>query len=323
MVFNKLNWTCQEKLWIHLQSEFGLDSLKNFFIYGNNNSKTEAKMEIKPRFFQESQQSYFLFGPRGTGKSTWLKYRHPKAHLIDILDPEAFRAYSAKPERLREIVEAQEPGATIIVDEIQKLPQLLDVVHLLLETKKDRRFMLTGSSARKLKRASVDLLAGRAKESFLPSKILLLRLRRLPIGPARRSAWRSPGNRRCCSWRAGCPASPCLERIQRRSERHFFWRTKSGNEVDFVIYGENVFCALEVKSAAKVNPKMLHGLLAFKEDYPEAQLLFLYRGRERLKIKGVMCVPVQEFLMNLKPEKPLWGWSCPSYNQREQYTWHS
>jgi hypothetical protein len=87
----------------------------------------------------------------------------------------------------------------------------------------------------------------------------------------------------------------------------FFWRTKSGNEVDFVIYGENVFCALEVKNTARVNAKMLQGLLAFKEDYPEAQILFLYRGKEHLKMKEVLCLPVEEFLMNLRPDKPLWG----------------
>jgi len=87
----------------------------------------------------------------------------------------------------------------------------------------------------------------------------------------------------------------------------FFWCTKSGNEVDFVIYGENVFCALEVKNTARVNAKMLQGLLAFKEDYPEAQILFLYRGKEHLKMKEVLCLPVEEFLMNLRPDKPLWG----------------
>jgi predicted AAA+ superfamily ATPase len=86
----------------------------------------------------------------------------------------------------------------------------------------------------------------------------------------------------------------------------FFWRTKSGTEVDFVVYGKDVFCALEVKNTAKINPKMLQGLLAFKEDYPEAQILFLYRGRERLKIKEVLCLPVQEFLLNLEPEKRLY-----------------
>ena len=74
-----------------------------------------------------------------------------------------------------------------------------------------------------------------------------------------------------------------------------------------MVYGKDVFCALEVKNTAKINTKMLQGLLAFKEDYPEAKILFLYRGRERLKTKGVLCLPVQEFLLNFEPEKPFWG----------------
>lgn len=85
----------------------------------------------------------------------------------------------------------------------------------------------------------------------------------------------------------------------------YFWRTKSGNEVDFVVYGPNTFCALEVKNTVKVNPKMLQGLLAFHEDYPEAFILFLYRGKERLKMNGVLCLPVEQFLINLRPENPL------------------
>jgi len=119
-------------------------------------------MEIKPRAFQDPNQSFFLFGPRGTGKTTWLRQKLENAIFIELLDPESFRNYSARPERLREVVEGQRPGTTIVIDEIQKVPQLLDVVHQLIEQKSGWRFILTGSSARKLKRADVDLLAGRA-----------------------------------------------------------------------------------------------------------------------------------------------------------------
>ncbi|OPX35177.1 MAG: ATPase, partial [Desulfobacteraceae bacterium 4484_190.1] len=112
-------------------------------------------MEFKPRFFQDTKQSFFLFGPRGTGKSTWLKQHYEDAVFVDLLAPEVYRAFSAKPERLRELAEAQKPGETIVVDEIQKLPQLLDVVHQLMERHAGWRFVLTGSSARKLKRSGV------------------------------------------------------------------------------------------------------------------------------------------------------------------------
>jgi len=82
----------------------------------------------------------------------------------------------------------------------------------------------------------------------------------------------------------------------------YFWRTKSGNEIDFIVYGQDTFCAIEVKNTAKI----LNGLLAFKKDYPEAQICCLYRGKERIKIKGVLCLPVEEFLISLIPQNPIW-----------------
>ncbi|MBW1802646.1 MAG: DUF4143 domain-containing protein, partial [Deltaproteobacteria bacterium] len=85
----------------------------------------------------------------------------------------------------------------------------------------------------------------------------------------------------------------------------YFWRTKAGNEVDFVFYGRDTFCAIEVKNTSRVHSKMLKGLLAFKEDYPEASLCLLYRGKERLKVKGILCLPVKEFLVNQRPDKPI------------------
>jgi predicted AAA+ superfamily ATPase len=85
----------------------------------------------------------------------------------------------------------------------------------------------------------------------------------------------------------------------------YFWRTKSGNEVDFVLYGKDTFCAIEVKNSAKIHSKSVIGLIAFKEDYPEAQTCLLYRGKERIKIKNVLCIPCEEFLLNLYPKKPI------------------
>lgn len=117
--------------------------------------------KIVKRFFRGSDQSYFLFGPRGTGKSTWLASHYPQALYIQLLNPEVLREYLAYPERLGPKVR----GAgcqCIIIDEIQKAPALLSVVHQLIEEKQGWQFILTGSSARKLKRAGVDLLAGRA-----------------------------------------------------------------------------------------------------------------------------------------------------------------
>ena len=119
-------------------------------------------MEFTHRFIKDPGNNFFLFGPRGTGKTTWLKQTLNNAVFVDLLDPAVYRNYAAAPERLRDLAAAQKPGTAVVIDEIPKVPQLLDMVHLLIETRRDHRFVLTGSSARKLKRSGVDLLAGRA-----------------------------------------------------------------------------------------------------------------------------------------------------------------
>lgn len=393
--------------------------------YGSINSISEAKMEFIPRLFQDIKQSYFLFGPRGTGKSTWIKNMLGDAVRIDLLDPEVFRAYSARPERLQEIAKAQEPGATIVIDEIQKTPYLLDVVHQLIEEEAGLRFVLTGSSARKLKRSGVDLLAGRALVRMMhpfmaaelgkgfkledalttgtiplvmgspnPEKVVnsyvALYLReevqmesivrnigafnrfleaisfshgavlnvsdvardcqvgrktvegylsvledlflgfRIPVF-AKRAKRHISYHPKFYYFDAGVfrslrPTGPldapqeiegaALEGLVAQHLRAwnsysgdmselYFWRTKSGNEVDFISYGKDTFCAIEVKNTSRVHGKMLGGLLAFREDYPEAKTCLLYRGKERLKVKGILCLPVGEFLIKLQPDKPI------------------
>jgi predicted AAA+ superfamily ATPase len=119
-------------------------------------------MEMIDRFFRPPASSFFLFGPRGTGKSTFVKRHYSDAVYIDLLDPERIRFFSARPERLKEIADANPPSVCIVIDEIQRVPEILTVVHKLIEESKRRTFILTGSSARKLKRAGVDLLGGRA-----------------------------------------------------------------------------------------------------------------------------------------------------------------
>jgi len=382
-------------------------------------------MEIITRFFRDTKQSFFLFGPRGTGKSTWVHKNLKNALFIDLLAPEVFRAYSAKPERLREVSEAQKSGRTIVIDEVQKIPELLDVVHQLMEQRYGWRFVLTGSSARKLKRSGVDLLAGRAAvktmHPFMAAELgnlfsfkeaLTLGLIPLVLGaPSPKEAISayvalylreevqmeglvrnigafsrflesisfshgailniSEVSRDCQIerktvegyisiledlllafripvftkrakrhlsfhpkfyyfdvgvFRSVRPAGPldspqeidgaALEGLVAQHLRAwnsygeasgnlYFWRTKSGNEVDFVVYGKDIFCAIEVKNTARIQSKMLKGLVAFKEDYPEAQTCLLYRGKERIKIKNILCLPCEEFLVNLKPDKPI------------------
>ncbi|MFH1017238.1 MAG: AAA family ATPase [Pseudomonadota bacterium] len=378
-------------------------------------------METISRFFGPPKGSFFLFGPRGTGKSTYLRRQFPQALFLDLLDPEQVRHLVAAPERLREIVAAHPEAPQIVIDEIQKVPELLSVVHTLIEERKERPFILTGSSARKLKRSGIDLLAGRAllktlhpfMASELGSRMDLGRALRdgmLPVvwdsnepeetlrsyaalyireevqaeglvrrvgdfarfleasalshacalnvsniarecGVERKTvegyvsiledlllAWRLPvfakkAARRMTAhpkfyffdagvFRSLRPRGP-LDRAEEMSGQALeglvaehlrawiaytggdwvlsYWRTATGLEVDFVLYGENGFYAFEVKRSRSIQPADLRGLKAFRGEYPACQPVLLYGGRDRLVRDGILCAPVEEFLVNLKP----------------------
>lgn len=374
-----------------------------------------------PRLFVEHEQSFFLFGPRGTGKSTLLRHRHPEALWIDLLEPDVYRSYSARPERLKEVVLASPELKTVVIDEVQKVPDLLSVVHWLRERRGGRQFILTGSSSRKLKRTGVDLLAGRVvrktlhpflaaelgkrfdmnkalKFGLLPLVVMashpgdvlktyaalyvreevqmeglvrnignfsrfleaisfshgallnisnvsreceverkvvegyvailedLLLAHRIPVF-SRRAKRAVVVHPKFYYFDAGVfrslrPTGP-LDRPEEiegaaleglvlqhllawnayRGERNkiYFWRTTSASEVDFVVYGEDLFWAVEVKNQQKVRPEDLRSLQTFKADYPECTAYFLYRGKERIKRDGILCVPCEEFLMRLHP----------------------
>ena len=107
-----------------------------------------------------SNESYLLLGPRGTGKTTWIKENFPNSQYIDLLNEAVYFELKADPHRLETYFPAN-VETRIIIDEIQRVPELLNEVHRAIEGSQ-RRFILTGSSARKLKRAGVNLLAGRA-----------------------------------------------------------------------------------------------------------------------------------------------------------------
>jgi predicted AAA+ superfamily ATPase len=314
----------------------------------------------------------------------------------------------------------------VIIDEIQKIPELLPVVHQLIEQKKGIQFILTGSSSRKLKRTGVDLLAGRALNKslhpFMPSEISslfslekALEMGMLPLvwdSPeassvlesyialymheevkaeslvrnagdfarfleiisfshaaiinysqiARESeigrktvvsylniledlllAFRLPVFTKkakrhliqhekfyyfdCGVYRSIRPKGPldrpeeingaALEGLVAQSLRAwssysqgsyqlFFWRTKSGNEVDFILYGKDVFWAIEVKNAAVIRSNDLNGLRSFCQDYPNVKPILLYRGSDALKKDNIFIMPCDRFLKELRPnEDPL------------------
>jgi len=380
-------------------------------------------MEIRSRLFHSPSASFLLFGPRGIGKTTFLQEKFPNALWVDLLQPEVYRALLAKPERLAELIEGNPEKTTIVIDEIQKVPAVLDVVHQLIEKKIGLHFILTGSSARKLRRGAANLLAGRllsvSMHPFMAAELgeefdleFALEYGLIPLivqstdAQARLNAYltlylkeevqaegmvRNAGNfsrfLECISFSHGSVlnisevARECelgrktvegyleiledlllafrvpvfSKRAKRILIKHqkfyyfdtgvyrsvrpkgpldlteeiegvaleglvaqhlrawcayhsgvnqlYYWRTKSGNEVDFVVYGEEVFIALEVKRSARVNNKDLSSLKSFKEDYPEAEVGLLYLGKEKLNINGISCIPCGEFLLNILPGK--------------------
>jgi len=381
-------------------------------------------VELVSRFFEIPDQSCFLFGPRGTGKSTWLRNRLPDALFLDLLDPALHRSLDARPERLRELLAGSPRTGSVIIHEIQRIPELLTVVHALMEEPSPPRFILTGSSARKLRRGGVDLLGGRAvrrtMHPFMAAELPAFDLGRaletglLPLVMAASDpadvlsayaslyleqevraegltrnvgnfarfleavsfshgaqlnvsavareceverkvvagyvgiledlllAFRLPVFRKRAKratvtqekiylfdagvFRSLRPRGPldradeiagqALEGLvaqhlrawiaySRHDAEVFFWRTRGGTEVDFVVYGEPGLQAFEVKNAMRVHSGDLRPLRAFRKDYPEAETALLYRGRERLRIDGIWCLPVQEFLRGIRPDKGL------------------
>ena len=122
------------------------------------NIKRLLNIDLPPR------QSAFLWGPRKTGKSTYLKTKFPESLVYNFLKTDLFLEFSKKPALLRERLLARNNDVLnypVILDEVQKVPQVLDEVHWLIENR-GLRFILCGSSARKLKRGKANLLGGRA-----------------------------------------------------------------------------------------------------------------------------------------------------------------
>jgi len=107
------------------------------------------------------QKSFFLFGPRQVGKSTLLRKENPDL-CIDLLDPELQLNYNKNPNLLRHQIDELKTDACILIDEVQRVPKLLDVIHAAMEMKPKLRFILCGSSARKLRHGASNLLGGRA-----------------------------------------------------------------------------------------------------------------------------------------------------------------
>ncbi len=123
------------------------------------------------RLLPPPTRSTFLFGPRGTGKSTFAKQAFPDALAIDLRAGPVARALIAAPERLHDAIDAVAIDRWVVIDKVQRVPALLDVVHQRIDREPQRRFLLTGSSARSLHRAGVNLLGRRIMPPFLAAEL--------------------------------------------------------------------------------------------------------------------------------------------------------
>jgi predicted AAA+ superfamily ATPase len=126
------------------------------------------------RVLKAPEQPFFLLGPRGSGKTTWLRATFSDAHVIDLLSEETYQRLLASPGQFADELRAVPAGRWVIVEEVQRLPSLLNEVHRFIE-ERGQNFVLCGSSARKLKRGGVNLLAGRAlyrsMHPFVPEEL--------------------------------------------------------------------------------------------------------------------------------------------------------
>ena len=366
----------------------------------------------------ESRKSFFLFGPRGTGKTTWLKHRLPEALFVNLLQSEFYNRLTANPGYLRQLIPPDHSGWTII-DEVQRIPALLNEVHDLIEAR-ELAFVLTGSSARTLRRKGVNLLAGRALtyrmhpltvaeqgdafnlrdslqsghlparfsesdpgkyledyvQTYLREEVMqegltrnighfsrflevasfsqgttvnisavareaqisrpvaesyfsiledLLIAVRLPVF-SRKAKRKLVTQAKFYFFDAGVyrsirPAGPLdsgaeidgpaletlvFQELRAVNDYHgldyriHFWRTRSGLEVDFVLYGPNGLLAVEVKRSTRIQSRDTRSLREFRKDYPPARCFVFYGGPSPLYMDGVTVLPIEHALKDLR-----------------------
>lgn len=361
--------------------------------------------------------SIFLFGPRGTGKTSYIKEHLANELYFDLLEFNTYSMFSANPGRLEALIPPNYKG-WVVIDEVQRAPELLNEVHRLIESKK-LKFILTGSSARTLRRKGVNLLAGRALrytmhpliiqemgdafnlktalqfgllpsvydhadpkkylesyvQTYLREEVLQegltrnvgsfarfleiasfsqgqvlnvseisreLSLNRLTVTnyfdilddlllSIRISAFSQRAKRKVVAHQkfyffdAGIyqtirPMGPldsapeaegaALETLflqslsavndyYQKDYKIYFWRTQSGAEVDFVIYGPKGFHAFEIKRSSQVTSKSLKGLKAFGQEYPEASLYLINLGNQKEYHGNIKVIPFEEVLKEL------------------------
>ncbi|MFA6491400.1 MAG: AAA family ATPase [Candidatus Babeliales bacterium] len=365
----------------------------------------------------QDKSSIFLFGPRGTGKTSWIKSYLSDSLYLDLLDFSTYNSLAADPSRLENMIPPNY-DKFVVIDEVQRVPELLNEVHRLIEAR-GFKFLLTGSSARSLRRKGVNLLAGRALtyhmhpltaqelgddfnlaqaiqygllptvihhpdpkkylesyvQTYLREEVVQEGLTRNIGGFSRflEVASFSQGNilnfseiARETSLNRSAVADyftiledlllaqridVFTQRAKRKMVVHqkfyffdsgiykilrptglldtkeetdgaaletlflqslaaindylefgykiYFWRTSSGAEVDFILYGPRGLHAFEIKRSSRVDSKALKGLKEFKLDYPEAKLHFVYLGSNKAYYDQITAIPLEIALKDL------------------------
>ncbi len=368
----------------------------------------------------DMHNSVFIFGPRGTGKTLWIQhYLRNLEHLyFDLLDSKTYRIFQATPEEIQQRIPKDYKG-WIVIDEVQRVPELLNEVHRAIESR-HQRFILTGSSARKLRKNGTNLLAGRALryrmhpfiiqelgdsftlehaltlgmlpatytynqpdrylatyiEAYLREEVLqegltrnisaftrfleiasysqgstintteiarevsvdrkvvenyfsilndLLLSHKIP--PFTKHAKRNlvqkdkfyyfdagvyqqlrPKGLLDSSSEIGGIALETLFLqsllavidYYNVSAKVYYWRTTSGIEVDFIVYGEKTLIAFEIKHTKSITPTLIKGLKQFKMDYPMCKSYLIYQGADiQYLAEDIIALPITEALTQL------------------------
>src|SRR5438445_529938 len=240
------------------------------------------------RILTPPKGSFLLYGVRGVGKSTWARETFPDAHIIDLLDESRYQSFAANPALLGLELRTLQANRVVVLDEVQRVPALLNEVHRAIEGTR-RRFVLLGSSARRLNTADTNLLAGRAALRTM-----------YPLAPAELGADFDLGRvLRFGSipvvWQADDPRAALEAYVQLYVRAHngtselfeeaSYWAPAQARqtEVDFLLRRGREFLAIEVKAQPRFSTSQLAGLRAIAELPRLARRILVYLVERQLR----------------------------------------
>src|SRR5437867_1702263 len=282
---------------------------------------------VYPRLVRAPRGNFFLFGVRGVGKSTWVRENFPQAYVVDLLDESRYQQLTANPALLAPELRTVPRERVVVLDEVQRVPALLNQVHSAIERDR-RRFALLGSSARRLRTAGTNLLAGRATVRtmypLVPAELgsdfdldRVLRFGSIPL------VWGSDDPRATLDAYVNLYVKeevrgealvrnlPGLLRFLPAAglyARGCAWALADARapEVDFVLRRGREHLAIEVESSARCSADQLAGLRAIAELPRLARRVLVYSGERSLKMDdGIEVWPFDRFARALA-ERKLW-----------------